>query len=160
MDSDDKYREYAKRVTVFQGLRPEEVKEILHLGHTIEFFKGTTIFHQGQRGDNLFILLKGRVAIYDKDAIIAVCRVGDVFGEMSVLDHEPHSASAVAVSDVKVFTLDERQLNQIFEKRVAVRFLMNIIHVLSGYVRCTNMLNAKLRHGEELAPSSQKKHSG
>jgi CRP-like cAMP-binding protein len=137
-----KYERYARRIPLFRGLEPEEVAAIIHQGDVIDFREGTTIFHKGQLGSNLFIVLQGRVGIYNESHLIAVCRVGDAFGEMSVLDHRPHSATAMAKTDVRLFLLMESQLNELLHKRVAVRFLLNVIHILSGHLSDSNTMMA------------------
>lgn len=131
MTDDNKYLRYAEKIRIFKGLIPEEVEYILHHGKILVFREGETIFHEGQLGSNLFIVLSGRIAIYKKNKQIATCNVGDAFGEMAVLNHAPRTATAAAIKETKLFTLDEKQINDILEKHVAVRLLLNIIHVLS-----------------------------
>jgi CRP-like cAMP-binding protein len=136
----EKYQRYAKRIPLFNGISPEEVSDILHKGQVLYFPQGKTIFHKGQCGNNLFVVFSGAVDILNGDHRIGQCRVGDAFGEMSVLDHRPHTATAMAATEVKLFTLDETQINEILHQRVAVRFLLNIIHLLSGHLADTNAL--------------------
>lgn len=140
-----KYREYARRVKIFHGMDVEAVRELVKHGTAVDFHKGQTVFHEGQRGNHIFIVLTGKVGIYNKDHLIAICRVGDAFGEMSVLDHEPHSASAAAVTDVHLLTLDEFQIREFLSKRHSAAFLLNIIHELSKHLRHANTENAILR---------------
>ncbi len=96
-------------------------------------------------GSNLFIVLGGKIAIYSKKRVIAKCVVGDAFGEMAVLNNKPRSATAAVMEDVKLFTLDEREINQILDKAVAVKLLLNIIHVLSERLEVANSWVARLR---------------
>ncbi|HIA47913.1 MAG TPA: cyclic nucleotide-binding domain-containing protein [Candidatus Hydrogenedentes bacterium] len=138
-----RYETYAQKIKLFSGLTPEEVSEVLQLGSKLEFRAGDSIFHKGQLGSNLFIVLHGMVNITIDRTVIGKCRPGDAFGEMSVLNHRPHCASADAATDVKLFTLDERQINSIFEKHVAVRLLLNIIHTLSSHLEKANRVNSK-----------------
>ena len=145
MPSDDKLTKYSKKIKMFNGLQPDEIESILKQGRMLEYRKGQTIFHEGQMGSNLFILFGGEVGIFIHNDMIAKCRVGDAFGEMSVLNHKPHSGTAAALSDVRVFVLEERQLNLVLEKGVAVRLLMNVIHILSGHLEGVNAWNAALR---------------
>lgn len=142
----EKYRRYAKRIPLFNGLSPEEIGDIVRRGQMLYIAQGKTIFHKGQRGNTLFVVFGGAVDIYNEDRLIAKCRIGDAFGEMSVLDHRPHTATAVAATEVKLFTLDEAQINDILHQRVAVRFLLNIIHLLSNHLAHTNTLLAMLQH--------------
>lgn len=145
MASQDKYAKYAEKIRIFNGLSAEEVEYILHCGKIVHFYDGQTVFHEGMLGSNLFIVLGGKIAIYSKKRIIARCVVGDAFGEMAVLNSKPRSATAAALEDVKLFTLDEREINQILDKAVAVKLLLNIIHVLSERLEAANSWVAKLR---------------
>jgi len=85
------------------------------------------------------------VTLYNRNKIIATLHVGDAFGEMAVLNRKPRSATAAAASAVKVFTLEEKQINSILEKHVAVRLLLNIIHVMSERLETANSLIAEYR---------------
>ena len=93
MGDESKYRAYDERVRIFKGSKPDEVGDILDQGRSIEYAKGQTIFHQGMLGSNLFIVLSGEIGLYNKNKMIASCKVGDAFGEMSVLNHRPAAAS-------------------------------------------------------------------
>lgn len=138
MLEEGKYRIYAERVKIFKGLEPEEVKDILQQGKILHYHEGQTIFHEGMLGSNLFVVLNGEIGIYRKNKLIGKCLIGDAFGEMSVLNQRPRSATAAALTSVSLFTLDERQINQILHKHVAVRVLLNVVHVLSERLESTN----------------------
>ena len=150
MHKEEKYKHYAEKVKLFHGLKPDEVATILHEGKLMHFREGETIFHEGMLGSNLFIVLSGEIAIYLKNELIAKCEVGDAFGEMAVLNSKPRSATAAALTEVKLFTLDESHLNGILDQHVAVRLLLNIIHVLSERLEWSNarMARSKLLQGK------------
>lgn len=139
-----KYQRYAEKIPIFNGLTPEEVEYILHHGKTLHFHEGQTVFHQGQLGSNLFVVLSGKIMIYDRNEPIAKLHVGDAFGEMAVLNRRPRSATAAALTETRLFTLDEAEINDILEKRVAVRVLLNIIHMLSDRLEEANANVANL----------------
>ncbi|MFP6584304.1 MAG: cyclic nucleotide-binding domain-containing protein [Candidatus Hydrogenedentota bacterium] len=138
-----RYQEYARKIKLFNGLDPDDVSEILHQGSKLEYRAGDSIFFQGQMGANIFIVLHGMVDISIDGTVIAKCRPGDAFGEMSALNHRPHCASAEAASDCKLFTLYEKDINRILKSQVAVRLLLNIIHVLSSHLENANRINTK-----------------
>lgn len=148
MSHTKKYARYAKRIKIFAGLSAEEVTEILRHSDKIYFRAGQTIFHKGQLGSTIFIVLRGTVDIEDDGCIIAKCREGDAFGEMSVLNHRPHCASAAAATDVKLFTLDENQIDKLLKQTVAAPFLLNIIHVLSEHLEKANSVIAQQSKAE------------
>ncbi len=141
-----KYERYARRIPLFKGLESAEISDILRRGEVMYVPKGKTIFYKGQTGNNLFVVFSGVVDIFNDEKRIARCRVGDAFGEMSVLDHRPRSASAMAATEAKLFTLDEKQINEILHQRVAVRLLLNVIHLLSDHLVNTNTLLAHAEH--------------
>ena len=136
---EQKYAQYVEKVEIFKGLSPADVGQILEQGRTWRFDRGKTIFHQGSLGSNLFIVLKGEIGIYNKDDLIAKLHTGEAFGEMALLNKKPRSATAAALTDVKLFTLDEDQINKILERRVAVRVLLNIVHVLCERLEAANV---------------------
>lgn len=126
----ERFERYGKKIPLFAGLSVDEIADILSRGRTLHFAKGKTILHKGQCGNNLFVVFSGSVGIYRNERKIARCRVGDAFGEMSLIEHLPQEASAVAEDDVRLFALSEDGFNQILNRRVAVRFLLNVIHLL------------------------------
>lgn len=67
---------------------------------TRTYLKDTMIFSESQPGQELYIIQKGSVKITkivnDNEILIAILKVGDIFGEMSLLENKPRSASAIA----------------------------------------------------------------
>ncbi len=144
-DKETKYRRYAEKIRIFQGLKASEVADILHRGRVVYFHEGQTVFHEGMLGTNLFVVLSGEVAIKSKNQLISTCRVGDAFGEMAALNRRPRTASAVAQLPSKLLTLDEGQLVEYLDKALAVKVLLNIIHVLSERLELANTEIARFR---------------
>ncbi len=130
MENIEKYQRYAERIEIFKGFSPEDIAHILQKGKVFEFPQGKAIFHEGQTGNSLFVVLSGKVGLYKRGKEIAVLNPGDVFGEMALLTESPRTASAVALTMVRVLSLDEKQITQVLDSKVAVRFLMNVIRML------------------------------
>ncbi len=150
MSGSRKYEHYAKNVKIFEGLSVEEVAEIVRHGDKLRFHAGQTIFHKGQLGSTIFVVLKGTVDIDNDGVIISKCREGEAFGEMSVLNHRPHCASAEAATDVKLFTMNEAQIEELLTKPVASRFLLNIVHLLSAHIEKANAVIAQQCRTEQM----------
>ncbi|HOK08202.1 MAG TPA: cyclic nucleotide-binding domain-containing protein [Candidatus Hydrogenedens sp.] len=145
-----KYRRYAEKIPLFHGLEPEEVEDVIKRGKIIIARKGETIFHEGILGSNLFIVLSGKVGIYIKNQLITKCHVGDTFGEMAVLNKKPRTATAMALEETRLLCLDEKQISDIFEKHVAVRLLLNTIHILSERLEKNNSLISEMKRIMEI----------
>jgi CRP-like cAMP-binding protein len=137
----DKYGELAKRVSLFKGLDAEDVAKIFSKGMTMEVEKGNVLFYQGTTGNQMYIVLGGRIDLYDGKKHLTSMRTGDLFGEMAVIMNEPRSASAVAGETSRVFVLSESVFEKLMTKRAAIRILLNIIGVMARRIRD---MNAKL----------------
>ncbi|TFG63989.1 MAG: Crp/Fnr family transcriptional regulator [Spirochaetales bacterium] len=81
--------------------------------------KNTMIFSEAQPGQELYIIQKGSVKITkivnDSEVLLAVLKQGDIFGEMSLLENKPRSASAIAYDDATLLAVNKAN----FERMVA-----------------------------------------
>ena len=96
------------QVPILNQLPPEEIQALLPYISSRTYQKGTTIIHQGDPGDSLFIVENGEVDIFNErneSRKIATLTEDDVFGEMALLTGEPRSATAVAASDTRVWLI-------------------------------------------------------
>ncbi|HXZ29296.1 MAG TPA: DUF1003 domain-containing protein [Terriglobales bacterium] len=102
-------------IPIFALLDPEERTTLGGLLDERHFDKGETIFSFGDPGDALFIVRQGAVQVYSEDTegskiILGENQAGDVFGEISLFDGGPRTATAVAVEETDCFTLDRENL--------------------------------------------------
>lgn len=83
-----------------------------------QFKKGDIIFKDGQTGQSMFIILQGEVEITkmlgDQKTVLASLEPGSVFGEMTIIDNQPRSATATATSDVVLLEISR----ELFRKRM------------------------------------------
>lgn len=148
MSDSRKYAHYAKWIRIFAGLSAEEIKEAVHHCDRLYFRAGQTIYHKGHLGSTIFVVFDGIVNIEDEGYILAKCRKGYAFGEMSMLNHRPHCASATAATDVKLLAIDKSHTDALLRGNGAPRFLLNIILELSSRLENANLLIAKQRKTE------------
>ncbi len=154
------FAEILSKVVFFQGLNPKEIEDITRFFENIDFKKGDTIFSEGDSGESLFIIVDGTVEIaldLESDskerAELREFSSGEYFGEMALIDDKPRSASAVAVTDVKMFCLDKNDFQAICVKYPKI--LNNLVKTMSFRLRTTNDQVAdvfsKLLHKNRLA---------
>ncbi|HRI86612.1 MAG TPA: cyclic nucleotide-binding domain-containing protein [Candidatus Hydrogenedentes bacterium] len=141
----EKYGELAKRVPLFNGLDAEDVAKIFSKGMTMEVEKGNVLFYQGTTGNQMYVVLGGRIDLFDGKKHLTSLRTGDLFGEMAVILNEPRSASAVAGETSRVFVLSETVFEKLMTKRAAIRILLNIIGVMARRIREMNTKLAEAR---------------
>ena len=156
MSESSKFDEIARRVPLFNGLTPEDVGKIFSKGMTMTVEKDNVIFYQGTTGNQMYVVLGGRVDLFDRKKPIASLRTGDLFGEMAVINGEPRSATAVAGETTRLFVLSETVFQRLMEKRVAIRMLLNVIGTMSRRLRemNTKLTEAKSHETEGAAGQS------
>ncbi|MBF0456603.1 MAG: cyclic nucleotide-binding domain-containing protein [Nitrospirae bacterium] len=107
---------------------------------------GQVIIKEGGYGEGTYLIISGKVAITKKmdneNLNIALLEQGDYFGEMSFLDRQPRSASAIAVGDVQLGLIDkdflEEEINKTSEE------FRHILNTLTARLRKTSSLLLKL----------------
>ncbi|MBF9222927.1 cyclic nucleotide-binding domain-containing protein [Hymenobacter ruricola] len=116
---------------------PENVlSSIVPIMKEVTFHEGEEIFAQGDIGTSLFILHDGQVGIFTGAQQLATFGPGDFFGELALLDAEPRSATAVALSEVLAFRIDQEDFYDVMEERAEV--LRNILRMLCQRIRLQN----------------------
>lgn len=97
---------------------------------------GEPIFHKGDLGSGMYVIYTGEVAILDGDTELARFGRGDFFGELALLDTESRSATAEAITDVRLLRIDQDDFYDLMEERGEV--LRSIVRSLSGRIRRQN----------------------
>ncbi|MBI4558773.1 MAG: cyclic nucleotide-binding domain-containing protein [Candidatus Hydrogenedentes bacterium] len=138
MSPDNRFQTLAQKVGLFRGLSPDDVEKIFSKGMTMAVERGNTIFFKGVTGNQMFVVLGGKVALFDGKKHIASLGPGDMFGEMALINNEPRSAAAIAAETAQLFVLDETTFQKLMTKTVAIRILLNIIGTLSHRLRDAN----------------------
>ncbi len=135
----EKVARYVEKVELFNGLTPEDVVKILSKGTTMQCVKGETLFFKGTVGNQMYVVLGGKIGILDGEKCLATLSTGDMFGEMALVNKEPRVATAKALEDSKLFVLSESTFEYLLTKRVAIRILLNIIATLSRRLKASNV---------------------
>lgn len=119
---------------------------------TLEIGAGRYIFHEGDLGTEMYIVHEGRVEIVQEDSTgeskLAVLERGDFFGEMSVLEELPRTASARALTDVKLIMIDGATFDSML--RANPEIAVRIMRKLSRRLRTADELARRAVKGEPL----------
>ena len=97
---------------------------------TRNFAKGKTIFQEGDRGDEFFVVVRGRVEIRSGDRHFETLGADGIFGEMALIDDSPRSATAVALTDVTLAPIKENQF--LFLVKNTPFFALSVMRVLAA----------------------------
>ncbi len=123
--------------TALFATTPENVlSSIVPIMKEVTFGEGEEIFAKGDIGTSLFIVHDGQVGVFNGPQQLATFGPGDFFGELALLDAEPRSATAAALSEVLTFRIDQEDFYDVMEERGEV--LRNILRMLCQRIRAQN----------------------
>jgi len=108
-------------------------------GNNIEtqsFKAGSTIFREGDEANQLFVIKSGQVRIQIGNRTITELGTESIFGEMALIDSEPRSATAIAITDVELVPVSEKQF--LFLVGQTPYFALKVMRVLAQRLRMTN----------------------
>jgi CRP-like cAMP-binding protein len=100
------------------------------------FKAGETIFNEGDPASELYVIQDGRVEIRLGNRLLDTIEKNEVFGEMALVDGAPRSASAIALTDVSLVPIAERQF--LFLVSQTPFFSLNVMRVLVHRLRASN----------------------
>lgn len=106
---------------------------------TRTFKAGETIFHAGDPATELYVIQEGRVGIQAGNRLLDTLEGKTIFGEMALVDGAPRSATAVAMTDVTVVPVSEKQF--LFLVSQTPFFALKVMRVLAGRLRASNKVS-------------------
>ncbi len=127
-------RELVRGVSLFADLEPSALAALQRASELREFPEGAVIVSQEEPGEALFVLVRGRVKVVlygesGREVILSIFREpGDFFGEMSLLDDEPRSATVIAAERSRLLVLSRSAFQEHIaaHPRTAVRVLREL----------------------------------
>ena len=131
--SDDPRIEHLRRVSLFSDCTDDELRRIAQVSRTVEIPAGTIVTEIGTPGDSFFFIIDGRVSVQTPAGVGDPLRPGDFFGEMSLLDGEPRSATVTATTDLRLLVVDRTQFWRLLNENSDL--VRRILMVLSRRVR-------------------------
>jgi MFS superfamily sulfate permease-like transporter len=135
------------RIDLLLSLTAAEIEAVKSHTRCEAYSCGQTIFREGDPGQELFIVTKGRVSAYlsqsgGSDIRLVTFAPGTVFGELAILDAGPRSASVIADDDVICYVLSEQEFAALATNApaVAIKLLAGLGRELSGRLRRANRM--------------------
>jgi CRP-like cAMP-binding protein len=122
-----------KSASLFSQTPGNVLADIAQLVQEISFDSGALVFNKGDFGDSLYIIVSGKVQVWDGKRLLNELGKGDIFGELALLDPAPRSASVRTIEPTHLLQLDETHFRTILAERPELPTA--IIRVLTGYIR-------------------------
>ena len=148
---------FLKTVRLFREFADPELLAFAERLRPVSLRKGHVLFHEDGSGQEMFVVRKGSIVISKAvtgrvEQVLNRIEPGSFFGEMSLFDHAPRSATAQAETDVELLALDRDNLNLLIEvnPRAAADFFHSLVHVFMARLRTsTNLVAEATRWGLE-----------
>lgn len=123
-----KLRQLMKHIPLFSSLAPEHIGLLADRMEKRENEAQTILFRENDPGDSFFIVLSGTVKIYrtspeGDEKILAVFNAGDSFGELSLIDGKPRSATAQTLDDTELVVMSREH----FLDMLKTHFDLNLV---------------------------------
>lgn len=143
-----------KAVPIFADLSYQQLVRILNLATQRPVMAGELLFAEGDDGDELHVVLRGKVELTRDGVTIATLESGAHLGEMSLVDTSRRSATATVVESGKILAISRSDFYDIVrrEPRLAVKLLWSLLSILTGRLRKTTADLADAKTATGLVP--------
>lgn len=112
---------------LFAGMNPSDLRQIAGYLRPMRYRSGEQIFRAGAPAEGLFLVEKGTVGVQAVGGVAWQAGAGESFGERALLTNQPHNTSAVAETDVDVWTMSKADFDMLMNRYPALAISMSRI---------------------------------
>jgi CRP-like cAMP-binding protein len=128
------------KTELFGTLASDTLEQIANRFHTAQFKRSQTIYARGDAGNALYLIRSGQIRFSvvsgeGRELSVRVAKAGEIIGEIAVLDRQPRTATAVALTAVTVHSLSRTDLDRLLLQEP--QFARNAIDFLCHRLRDT-----------------------
>jgi CRP-like cAMP-binding protein len=134
--------EELRAIGLFGGLTDEDLRHLVATLQVLTPPPGEILFREGDQGRDMFVVLEGEVEVLKRsktgaDARVAMLGPGDWFGEMSILDVQPRSATVVGLAPSRLLKIRTQDLEALYRQDLKAYSLviLNLARELSRRLR-------------------------
>ncbi len=118
-----------KKIGLLSSLSGPQLRDVSRLAREMDVPARQALFGKREYADAMFVVLSGRVKIYSDSAgrkkkTFAYLTAGDFFGEMSLIDDSPRSASAQAVEDSRLLVIRKKDFRRLLARDAGLTFYL------------------------------------
>ena len=136
---------HLQRVPLFSGFNEKELRRVAELARIVDIPAGTAVTQIGEPGNSFFVIIDGTVAVRTPVGTGAQLQPGEFFGEMSLLDGEPRSATIAAMTDLRLLVVDRSHFWRLLDETPDL--IRGMLTILSRRVRRLEQTVHAILHG-------------
>lgn len=133
-------REILARMPLFRPLNDREILRVLQVTDVVEYTDGEAVITEGEKGEELYIVLEGTVEVMRGDAKLTNLSPGEHFGEMALIRSQPRSATVKSSGTSELMVIRRTDFFEILrnEHQLAVKLLWQFLGVLADRLAATS----------------------
>lgn len=142
MEDSEELRAFLASIAIFGGLLEPTLARIVGMLHEQRFAKGAVVCREGDAGTSMYIVRRGEVVVCRAGGsghLVKMVRLGpgEFFGEMTLIDIQPRSATIIVETDAKLYSLTNRDLYALYKDDMPgyVMVIQNLCRELSRRLR-------------------------
>jgi serine/threonine protein phosphatase PrpC len=141
-------REALANMPLFSKLSERELLRVMQSVEARDYKDGEVVIREGDKGDELFIVLEGSVRVMRGDQVLTRLGAGEHFGEMALIRSVPRSATIVAEGSAQLVAVRRSDFFEILRKEheIAVKMLWQFLGVFADRLDATS---SELRHAKQ-----------
>jgi CRP-like cAMP-binding protein len=132
--------ESLRQVPLFAGLNDRELRRVLEIAKEVTFEPGAAVVEADKSGVGFHLILEGQADVFVNDELVATDGPGDYFGEMSVLDGKPRSATVVANGGLTTLAIPAWNFEALMDKHPQI--MRALLTELTERIRRTEAMRA------------------
>ncbi len=129
----DEKLDLLKRVPLFASCGRHQIERVGMLADEVDLPKGRVLMQQGERGEEMFVLIDGAADIRRNGHQIARAGPGEFFGEIALLDGGPRTATVELAEDSRLLVVSRRDFQSLVNEFPEIR--LQILEALAHRVR-------------------------
>jgi serine/threonine protein phosphatase PrpC len=146
-----------RRLPLFRHLSYKETVSVLAIAEARALEPNVEVVREGAAGDEMFVLSSGRVTVERNGATIAELGAGGFFGEMSLVDDMPRSATVRTLERSELLVLEKKDMIALMQREpvLGLKIAFCLAQALSARLRSTNAEIVTIVEQDERIPSTE-----
>lgn len=139
MAAKDTYLDHLAEVPLFSAASRKDLQKIARASDEVEVKAGRVLVDQGRPGHEFFLILEGNASVRRNNRKVAQLGPGQYFGELSLLDRGPRTATVVADTPMRVLVLGQREFLGVLDDVPGLAY--KILRIMAARLREADLKN-------------------
>ena len=132
----DERVQFLKALSLLSSMPDETIRRIAEVAKEVRYGAGECLICRGDDGRDLYLIMSGMVYIKRGEKVLAQLGVGEVVGELAILDNQPRSADVIAYTDVRLLSIRGDEFQRLLHEDASLA--VTLLQLLASRVRVTS----------------------